>query len=363
MPIQLSEIPVGERGTDQTVQKIADLANAALRRAPIRILALSVIRRSGSNIVARAHAIFDWVKSNIAYVPDPIGVETVQDPEITLQLQAGDCDDHSGLVVALAAAVGIPGRFRVVGDSRDRFRHIFPELFVNGQWTAADTTQPGSFGTPPGTGRFHATKIYSLTGAPNMGLAYLADGTTAVAIPRATANSAVYQSTLATLSEQWRRSEINHSDLVAMIQVIDAGGSPAEGSFAKEPMRAAVRDFKSQVEKTGATNGKPDTGVVQMSGLDGLDGLFGSIWKGIKKAVGSVAKVVTGAAKGVVKAVTGGGDVQVTPAITITPSLTVDSAVTPKTAAATVTSLLSDPTILIPVGLLLVVLLTRNSGK
>ncbi|MFC1651383.1 transglutaminase family protein [Candidatus Latescibacterota bacterium] len=55
-------------------------------------------------------AIFDFVKSTISYVQDPIGIDYPAPPLETIQCGGGDCDCHAVLVSSLCEAVGIPTR-------------------------------------------------------------------------------------------------------------------------------------------------------------------------------------------------------------------------------------------------------------
>lgn len=165
MEFGLQQIASGDAGTDQTVQIIANRVSASLRRPTVRLQALQILRAANAssfseNIAARA--LHTWIRNNIRYVHDPIDVETVQDPDVTLQLQAGDCDDHAALMSAMLQSIGIKTRYSVIGDGVT-YLHIFPEAFINGQWTPADTTIPQAFGTEP-QDKIH--KIFNSAGNP-----------------------------------------------------------------------------------------------------------------------------------------------------------------------------------------------------
>ena len=149
MKFQLHTISSGEAGTDSTVGIMADLVNASLKRPTIRLLTHRILLKSNLSSrdeTAVVRAVYNWVKKNIRYVKDPIGVETIQSPEITLRVRAGDCDDHAVLVSAMLKSVGIPVRYSVIGKSRDQFSHINLESFVSNRWTPTDTTIAGPMG-------------------------------------------------------------------------------------------------------------------------------------------------------------------------------------------------------------------------
>jgi transglutaminase-like putative cysteine protease len=128
---------------------MADLVNASLKRPTVRILThriLSKANLSSRDETAIVRAVYNWIKRNIRYVKDPVGVETIQSPEITLRVRAGDCDDHVVLISSMLKSVGVPVRYSVVGKSRDRFSHINLESFIGDRWTATDTTIAGPMG-------------------------------------------------------------------------------------------------------------------------------------------------------------------------------------------------------------------------
>jgi len=51
-------------------------------------------------------AVRSWVRGSVEYRSDPADYEMLQDPIVTLQTRAGDCDDMAVLAGALLACVG-----------------------------------------------------------------------------------------------------------------------------------------------------------------------------------------------------------------------------------------------------------------
>lgn len=351
MRFALADIPSGEAGTDATVQRIGELVNEALQRPDLRLLALQILDRAGvpnKNTKAAARALFDYVRRRIRYVPDPIDVETVQAPEVTLNLRAGDCDDHTALVAALAASIGIPARYRVVGNRPDRFVHIWPELNIGGAWTPADTTQARSFGMR--VGQFPAEKVYSLKGDAAMQIGL---GDELTNIRREDGEAVVYASVIDTLTTNWRTAKIDASDIKGYIRVIDEGNFPGRNTFTEAPARQAMVDFLAEVDRRGLVSMKP---AGTLSGLEGLDGFLSSVWNGIKKAVGSVVKVATGTVGSVISAVTGGGSsAQPTTVVVQQPAATGTTGT-----GSTTTDLLSNPIVLVGLGFVAYSLLART---
>lgn len=301
MRFHLQGIPAGEAGTNATLRRMGELVQQSLQEPKLRLLTLGILERGNvpSKAYRRAAAeIFSWVRSHVRYVKDPIGVETVQAPLVTARLRAGDCDDQSVLVAALAMSIGIPARFRVVGSSRDRFVHVYPELHVAGAWLPADTVEKHALGQRVPAMR--AEKLYSVEGNEIMHVGLgegQATGTRTFGVPKRVAESAAYKGAYSQLSDNWRRGRINRRDLESYLQVIDQGNSPAPGSWIEKPIRAAITDFTATVKRKGAYSSKPESVV---DGLHGLDGFLGSVWNAAKKVVG-----------GAIKAVTGGGTVEV----------------------------------------------------
>jgi hypothetical protein len=283
MQYRLSEIPSGSAGTDATVREIIRLVHSDLKRPATRLLATRLIQ--SYNVPSKDHygeikAIYQFVSRHIRYQKDPIDIETVQSPEATWAIRAGDCDDHCGLVVALATTIGIPARLRVLGYSEDEFVHILPELKVNGVWYPADTTEPGrGFGWRPE--KFPVERVYNLNGeVRNMSLAQ------APVARKEVLEASIYNEVMRTIKDNWARGRIDRGDVVGYLRVISEGNFPSKEPVLVDPARRAIKEFLSYVDG----NSIPSRKTVQ-SGLQGLDGLFSSVWKAVKKGVGVVVGV------------------------------------------------------------------------
>jgi len=169
MVFRLRNIAPGETGTDQTISLISQLVNDSLKRPDVRLLTHGILRRlnlSSRNEYRSALAIYNWVCKNIRYVKDPVDVETVQAPEVTLSIKAGDCDDHVVLIASMLQSVGIPVRYQVMGKDRDRFSHVFIESLLDSRWTPVDTTISGPMGR---SGGLPLRKVYDHNGRRGVG--------------------------------------------------------------------------------------------------------------------------------------------------------------------------------------------------
>jgi hypothetical protein len=101
-------------------------------------------------------AVFSWVQSQIRYTKDPVSKEKLYPPQELLKIKAGDCDDMSMLLGALALALGYPARIVTVSASPEsprEFSHVYVEAEAppgSGRWIALDTARSGShFGLQP----------------------------------------------------------------------------------------------------------------------------------------------------------------------------------------------------------------------
>lgn len=321
MKYRIEEIPGGLAGTDKTLLRMGELVRDSLRRGRIRLTALSIIERANvppGNDLALARSLFESVRATIRYIRDPIGVETLQSPAVTLRLRAGDCDDHSVLLAALAMSVGLPVRWRVIGPSPDRFNHIYLEILADGRWNAADTTIKNPFGRAPA--HSGASKVYNFEGEGvnmlgNHSLSAVTPLTNrfrtgavrplrsarltspgpkgfAHGLPISVAEKLVAQSVKKTLTNNWRNGLINRNDLLSYLRVIREGNAPFTGSpFFVNTITAGIKLFHRDMDARGINPVKPES---QNASLGELDGFLSSIWNGVKSVVSSGVKIATG---------------------------------------------------------------------
>lgn len=143
---QRVRLPPGDGATTKTIRAMEQLAMGAegARSPRIRQLALHILHGiPGRQYAAEIAALYHWVKQNIAFRGE--FAETLQSPEVTARLGAGDCDCQVMLLAALLGSVGFRTRFvTVAGDPTepDEFSHVYLEVRDKrtGQWTPLDTT-------------------------------------------------------------------------------------------------------------------------------------------------------------------------------------------------------------------------------
>lgn len=126
----------GDYGAGQTLTRMTDLANRALR-VPLVVETANGIAATvpPRDYLATAQAIRAWLQRHFRFVRDPLGVELIRTPEYQLRqwmtagFITGDCDDVAVLGAALGKAVGIGARFVAVGfQPRGPLVHVFTIL-------------------------------------------------------------------------------------------------------------------------------------------------------------------------------------------------------------------------------------------
>ena len=131
VPVKRSVLPAGVAGVDETVRQMVKLAHSqwGSKSPRIRALAMNIVNKAGvpsKDYYGEIVAIHNWVRDNIRYFRDPVGQETIADPEQTaFNMRGGDCDDHTILEIALLGAVGIEAWPVVVGAAPDQYSHVY----------------------------------------------------------------------------------------------------------------------------------------------------------------------------------------------------------------------------------------------
>jgi transglutaminase-like putative cysteine protease len=157
----LSGIPEGKAGSIATMRAMRQLVRDAIRdpQQQIREAALTILRGVNS-FSDQARAIQQWVQQNIEYRRDPPDLELVQTPQVTLQLRAGDCDDHATLTAALLQSTGHPTQFIAVGLDGGPWSHVLTQTLIGTKWVAVETIQPRALGwMPPGITSYYIQKV------------------------------------------------------------------------------------------------------------------------------------------------------------------------------------------------------------
>lgn len=122
----------GVTGVQQTLRKIAALANASILDPAIRDQAALVIAGClKGDRRCQCAAVLAWVNRKVQYVADPNGVELLHDPRLMARAIAanrrvyGDCDDMSGYLAALLKSIGLHPVLRAVGYLDRPLSHVY----------------------------------------------------------------------------------------------------------------------------------------------------------------------------------------------------------------------------------------------
>jgi transglutaminase-like putative cysteine protease len=140
----LSGLPEGVEGTRATLKQMARLVRQYKRDPGINLLALELTRGLPSyDSIGEVRALQQYVRDRIRYVMDVEGVETLRTPLVTIEYEAGDCDDKSILLCTLAATIGYPVQFIAVGFDGENFSHVLGAVKVGTRCIPCETILPG----------------------------------------------------------------------------------------------------------------------------------------------------------------------------------------------------------------------------
>lgn len=137
--ISESNIPEGWHGTAATISAMQAMVSKGKRDWSLIWIASKLVGLCGhKDFQCFAESAFSFVKSSVAYMPDPRGIELVESPMKALERGASDCDGLSVLFNTLCEIMGMRTSFKTV---------------------KADASRPGEF-----------THVYSLVRVPKIGV-------------------------------------------------------------------------------------------------------------------------------------------------------------------------------------------------
>ena len=148
----LLPIAEGAAGIRQTTRAMAQIVRDYRVDPNVRARAITIVQLSQpKDHPAEIRALFDFVRNQIRYVGDVVGIETLQTPDKTLLLRAGDCDDKAILLATLLQSIGFPVRFIVTGyHEPDVFEHVYLAVAMpDGSLLNLDPTEPYPMGWAP----------------------------------------------------------------------------------------------------------------------------------------------------------------------------------------------------------------------
>lgn len=141
----------GVRGVNATLAAMRRLVKQGKTQMPMLTASRHLVFMTpAKDEFAEADAVFQYVRDTIRYTRDVYGVETLSTPDKTLQTRVGDCDDKTTLLATMLECVGFPTRFVVTGyEQPGCFQHVYLQVWIQGQWIDADSTEPYELGYAP----------------------------------------------------------------------------------------------------------------------------------------------------------------------------------------------------------------------
>ena len=149
MPVQASPLASGDAGVAQTIRAMRRLIDQGKKDPKVHEAAALIIRSSSVPAYdwgGEVRAIYNWVLHNIRFTRDVQGKETLHAAPEILRLGIGDCDDFTILICSLLGTIGHKCRILTISKPEDErnFSHVFPQVFVGGQWLTLDAARRGA---------------------------------------------------------------------------------------------------------------------------------------------------------------------------------------------------------------------------
>lgn len=146
--LSLTELLPGVAGTIQTLAPMVRLVQSSVYDLELRAFANSLVEKlKGHDFDGEIRTVFEFVRDRVRYVADPVSVELVQSPRLSLQLLTGDCDDKCVLLNSLLAVLGHSVLFNVVSYDGESFGHVFCSAYSKSLrgWVSIDATNEKAF--------------------------------------------------------------------------------------------------------------------------------------------------------------------------------------------------------------------------
>ncbi len=143
-PVRIDSLGYGPIVTTNTMQLMKNIILSSIRNFYIRSWAERLIDHEVDDY-ERVRSIYNFIVNHCRYVQDPVGLELLKTPIVSLQLiEAGgspaiDCDDAAILIGSLVMAIGIPYALRAVNFNHDDFSHVYGLVYIRDHgWVPVD---------------------------------------------------------------------------------------------------------------------------------------------------------------------------------------------------------------------------------
>jgi hypothetical protein len=90
------------------------------------------------NRALEIETLFEYVRDEVRYLPDPNDVEMLHWARRVLEQRAGDCDDKGVLLCSLLESIGYSTAFRAVGFKPGEFSHVYCMVKFGPGWLPLD---------------------------------------------------------------------------------------------------------------------------------------------------------------------------------------------------------------------------------
>jgi len=112
-----------------SIKKMLSLVRKA--SPEVRELAVKLGKKFPAGDFKQARSIYYFVRDEIQYISDPLGIEEIQTSETTLRLGSGDCDDKAVLLISLLRAIGFEACFFIADVNSDGLPdHVYSGVYL-----------------------------------------------------------------------------------------------------------------------------------------------------------------------------------------------------------------------------------------
>jgi len=142
-PVRIESLGFGAIVTPNTMEKMRQIILASIRNYQVRLWAERLIEFAPDDF-SKSENIFNFIVNHCRYIQDPVGLEMLKTPIVSLQMievggyPALDCDDATILIGSLVMSIGIPYALRAVAFD-DEYSHVYGLIYIKDRgWIAAD---------------------------------------------------------------------------------------------------------------------------------------------------------------------------------------------------------------------------------
>jgi hypothetical protein len=166
-PTRIEPLGFGSIVTPNTMKKMCQIIAESIHDYRVRVWAEKLVGYSSDDL-SIAESIYYFIVNHCRYVKDPVGLEMLKFPMVSLQqIEVGgspalDCDDATILIGSLLMSVGIRYALRAVSFNEE-YSHVYGLAYLDKKWTPIDFVlgkKGGEFGLePPGITRIKDMEV------------------------------------------------------------------------------------------------------------------------------------------------------------------------------------------------------------